>query len=99
MPEYKNILVEQKCRKKFDRDVAVYLVNPIELVGEAQLRMEGRDLYADLIIDFEADEFYPDVSSWYNEIDCLFLIRSNKDPGIKKIKDQVEGKPKEGEPM
>ena len=89
MKVYKNILVATKCKKDFESQVGVFLINAsMQLIGEAELSKKGRNLYADFKVEIDIDEYYPDVK-FINTIDSIILNKSRSTPFIDSIKKQL----------
>ena len=89
MKEYKNILIATKIRLNFEPHVGVFLINgKMQLIGEAELSKKGKNLYADIKVDIEIDEYYPEVK-FINTIDSLILTSTESSPLIKSIREQL----------
>ena len=89
MKEYKNILIAAKCKKDFEPIVGVYLINgSMQLIGEAQLRKNKKNIYADFKVEVEIDEYYPEVK-FINIIDSIVLYKKEGKALIKSIGEQL----------
>ena len=49
MPDYKNILLSKNYNGSFYAEVPVYVFDPLEISGKANLFLIGNDLYANII--------------------------------------------------
>ncbi len=79
------------CNLNFISEVGIFLNDgPIRLIGEGRVWKENNHLYADLKVDFDLSDYFPQTSNLGKTID-LILFSTKKDPqsSVKKIGDQV----------
>jgi hypothetical protein len=90
MSDYKNILVSKDYNGTFYSEVPVYVFDPLEISGKANLYLIGNDLYADITSETDIGNYYLDFHRINKNLDILLLMNYDKrQVGLGRIKDQV----------
>ena len=79
MINYTDILIVKNCKQDFDTEVGIFIMEgTCQLVGDASLKLEGKNLYADIKASVDLSEYFPSPRSLANKIDLLMLTRSGE---------------------
>ena len=90
MPAYQNILVALDFRMNYESEVGVFLITgSVEYLGEAQLYHKGFKLYANMAMDKDVSDYYPEVNSIAGKVDVLVLHADCRHEKIQSIKVQT----------
>ena len=90
MPDYKNILLSKNYNGSFYAEVPVYVFDPLEISGKANLFLIGNDLYANITSESDIKNYYLDFHRINKNIDILLLMNYDKrEAGLGRIKDQI----------